>query len=137
MDQSVISRHIRNIFSTGEVDEKSNMQKMHITNSDRPVVFYSLDVILGVGYRVNSGVAIKFRRWATTTLHEHITQGYTINPSRIERNYEQFLKAVEDVKKLLPATSGLSSNDVLDLITLFTGTWFSLDAYDKASLPQQ
>ncbi|MDD2916840.1 MAG: virulence protein RhuM/Fic/DOC family protein [Candidatus Gracilibacteria bacterium] len=137
VDQSVISRHIRNIFSTGEVDEKSNMQKMHIANSDRPVVFYSLDVILGVGYRVNSGVAIKFRKWATTTLREHITQGYTINPARIERNYEQFLKAVEDVKKMLPTTSGFSSNDVLDLITLFAGTWFSLDAYDKANLPQE
>ncbi len=110
---------------------------MHIANSDRPVVFYSLDVILGVGHRVNSGVAIKFRRWATTTLREHITQGYTINPTRIEKNYEQFLKAVEDVKKMLPATSGLSSNDVLDLIKLFAGTWFSLDAYDKASLPHE
>ncbi len=103
----------------------------------RKILVYNLDVIISVGYRINSLSGTKFRKWATTTLREHITQGYTINPSRIERNYEQFLKAVEDVKKMLPATSGLSSNDVLDLITLFAGTWFSLDAYDKASLPHE
>ena len=101
----------------------------------RNVLVYNLDAIISVGYRIGSVSGTKFRKWATTTLREHIIQGYTINPSRIERNYEQFLKAVEDVKKLLPSTSGLSSNDVLDLITLFAGTWFSLDAYDRASLP--
>ncbi len=53
VDQSVVSRHIKNIFSDGEVDEKSNMQKMHIANSDKPVTLYSLDVILSVGYRTN------------------------------------------------------------------------------------
>ncbi len=54
VDQSVLSRHIKNIFKDGEVDQKSNMQKMHIPNSDKPVVFYSLDVILTIGYRTNS-----------------------------------------------------------------------------------
>jgi hypothetical protein len=60
-DQSVISRHINNIFKTGEIDEKSNMQKMHIANSDKPVKFYSLDIVLAVGYRTNSPRAIEFR----------------------------------------------------------------------------
>ena len=64
-DQSVVSRHIRNALSEGEVVEKSNMQKMHIANSDKPVAFYSLDVILAVGYRTNSKTAIEFRKWAT------------------------------------------------------------------------
>ena len=59
-DQSVISRHINNIFKDNEVDEKSNMQKMHIANSDKPVSFYSLDIVLAVGYRTNSSKAIKF-----------------------------------------------------------------------------
>ncbi|RPA66846.1 hypothetical protein EF405_18850 [Cyclobacteriaceae bacterium YHN15] len=53
-DQSVISRHIRNVFKEGELDKKSNMQKMHIPNSDKPVVYYNLDVIISVGYRVKS-----------------------------------------------------------------------------------
>ena len=65
VDQSVVSRHVRNIFKDGEVGKKSNMQKMHIANSDKPVSFYSLDVILAVGYRTSSSKAIEFRKWAT------------------------------------------------------------------------
>ena len=53
-DQSVISRHLRNVFSEGELEEKSNMQKMHIANTDKTIVKYNLDVIVSVGYRVNS-----------------------------------------------------------------------------------
>ena len=68
VDQSVVSRHIKNVFSDGEVSEKSNMQKMHIANSDKPVTMYSLDVILSVGYRTNSKIAIEFRQWTTKTL---------------------------------------------------------------------
>ena len=62
-DQSVISRHIRNVFKEGELEEKSNMQKMHIANSDKPVVFYNLDVIISVGYRVKSQRGTQFRQW--------------------------------------------------------------------------
>jgi len=64
VDQSVVSRHIRNVFKDGEVEEKSNMQKMHIANADKPVTLYSLDIILAVGYRTNSATAIRFRQWA-------------------------------------------------------------------------
>ena len=82
-DQSVISRHINNIFKDKEVDEKSNMQKMHITNSDKPVSFYSLDIVLAVGYRTNSSKAIKFRQWATSVLKNYIQNGYVINSDKI------------------------------------------------------
>ncbi len=70
VDQSVVSRHIKNIFKDGEIEEKSNMQKMHIANSDKPLALYSLDVVLSVGYRTNSKVAIEFRKWATSTLRQ-------------------------------------------------------------------
>ena len=79
VDQSVVSRHINNIFKDKEVAKKSNMQKMHNAISDKPVAYYSLDVILGVGYRTNSKVAITFRQWATKTLRSHILTGYSIN----------------------------------------------------------
>lgn len=111
VDQSVVSRHIKNIFEDGEINEKSNMQKMHIANSDKLVAFYSLDVILAVGYRTNSKVAIEFRKWATRTLREHIIVGYTINKKRIAKNYEAFLKAVESVKKLLPTGGQVNANE--------------------------
>ncbi len=90
VDQSVVSRHVNNIFKAGEVDQKSNMQKMHIANSDKPVAFYSLDMILSVGYRANSSRAIEFRKWATKTLRQHITKGYTINPNMIQHHYDEF-----------------------------------------------
>jgi len=137
VDQSVVSRHIRNIFKDGEVDEKSNMQKMHIANSDKPVSFYSLDVVLAVGYRTNSKVAISFRQWATKTLRSHIVEGYTVNPSRITENYEAFMKAVDDVKKLAVGKSSVKTDQVLELVKAFAGTWFSLDAYDKSDLPKK
>src|SRR3989344_9310158 len=107
VDQSVVSRHIRNMFKDGEIEEKSNMQKMHNANSDKPVTLYSLDVILGVGYRTNSRVAIQFRQWATKTLREHIIKGYTLNKSRIAKNYAQFMSVVDDIKKLLPGDSAV------------------------------
>lgn len=136
VDQSVISRHINSIFKDKEVDKKSNMQKMHNAISDKPVAYYSLDVILGVGYRTNSKVAISFRQWATKTLRSHILTGYTINKKMIGKNYDKFLQAVEEVKRLLPANNSITSNDTLELIKLFASTWFSLDAYDKSTMPK-
>ena len=137
INQSVASRHINNIFKSGEVDKKSNMQKMHIAQSDKPVGFYSLDIILAVGYRTNSMVAIQFRKWATKTLKQHITQGYSLNPSRIEQNRQAFLAAVEDLRILSSGNQAIQSDDLLSLVTAFAQTWFSLEAYDANRLPAQ
>ena len=104
---------------------------MHIPNSDKPVLFYSLDLILAVGYRANSKRAIEFRQWATKTLRHYIVDGYAINKQRIARNYQQFLEAVESVKKLLPAGAAIDAGSILELVNLFADTWLSLDAYDK------
>ena len=103
-DQSVISRHINSIFKDVEIDKKSNMQKMHIANSDKPVIFYSLDVVLAVGYRVSSRRAIEFRKWATKVLRQHITKGFSINPKVVKHNYAEFQQALENIKKLLQSS---------------------------------
>jgi prophage maintenance system killer protein/prophage antirepressor-like protein len=134
IERSVVTKHIKNILNSGEVDEKSNVQKMHIANSDKPVSFYSLDIILAVGYRANSGKAIEFRQWATKTLREHITKGYTINRKQVAKNYDSFMKTVESVQALLPEHVALDPKAILDLIKEFAGTWVSLDAYDKEVL---
>ena len=86
-DISVISRHIKNVFSEGEVDEKSNLHFLQIPNSDRPARLYDLDVIISVGYRVKSKQGILFRRWATSVLKDYMLKGYAVN---------QRLAAVED-----------------------------------------
>lgn len=133
-DQSLISRHIKKIFADGEVDRKSNMQEMHIANSDKPVAFFGLDIILAVGYRTNSQRAIEFRKWATRTLRQYVVEGYVINRKRVAQNYEQFLKVVDDMKRLLPPRAAIDTQSILDLVNAFADTWLSLDAYDTGKL---
>ncbi len=84
-DQSVISRHINNVFNENELEEKSNMQKMHIANSDKPIIFYSLDVIISVGYRVKSKRGTQFRIWANKILKDYLLKGYSINNATLKK----------------------------------------------------
>ncbi len=136
-DKSVVSKHLKNIFTEGELDRKSVVAKNATTASDGKtyqVEYYNLDVIISVGYRVNSKVATQFRQWATKTLREHITKGYTINKKRVSKNYDAFMKAVADVQSLLPEHITLDPKAVLELIKEFASTWVSLDAYDKEEL---
>lgn len=137
IERSVITKHINNLFKNGEINEKSNVQNLHIANSDKPVKYYSLDIILAVGYKTNSSKAIEFRKWATKILKKHITEGYTINPKRIEKNHQAFLKAVEDIKSLAKNNEQILTTDILELIKTFSYTWFSLDKYDKDSFPKK
>jgi hypothetical protein len=83
-ERSVITKHLRNVFIEGELDEKSNVQILHIANSDKPVAFYNLDVIISVGYRVKSQRGTQFRQWATQRLKDYLVQGYAINQKRLE-----------------------------------------------------
>ena len=103
----------------------------------RKVEHYNLDMLISVGYRINSIKGTKFRKWATKTLKEHITQGFTINPNRIEKNHQAFLQAVEDIKILAKNNKQINTNDILELIKTFSYTWFSLDSYDKNNFPKQ
>lgn len=140
-ERSVITKHIKNIFKDGEVDKNSTcaffarVQNEGGREVKREIEFYNLDIILAVGYRTNSARAIKFRKWATKTLKQHITQGYTINSNRIEQNYQAFMSAVEDVKLL--SKNKISSDDVLELVKSFADTWFNLEAFDGGKLPQE
>lgn len=78
-DRSVITKHIGNIFKESELEEKSNVQFLHISGSDKPVKFYNLDVIISVGYRVKSLRGTQFRIWATQRLREYIVKGFSMN----------------------------------------------------------
>src|SRR3989344_2342773 len=104
-ERSVVTKHIRNILKDKELNEKSVCANFAHTGKDGKtyqVQFYNLDVILAVGYRANSGRAVEFRKWATNTLRDHIIDGFTINRSRVVKNYAVFLDAVEKIKLLLP-----------------------------------
>ena len=78
-DRTVITKHINNVFKEKELEEKSNVHFLHIANSDKPVKFFSLDVIISVGYRVKSVRGTQFRQWANKILKEYLLKGYSIN----------------------------------------------------------
>ena len=146
IERSVVTKHIRSIFLDNELDEKVVSAKFAQTTSHgaitgktqtKDVNFYSLDIILAVGYRTKSSMAIAFRQWASQTLKQHITQGFTFNHQRIEQNRKAFLKAVDDIRLLTQNTTEVPMNRVLDLVQVFAETWFTLDQYDKGEFPQQ
>jgi hypothetical protein len=84
-ERSVITKHIGNVFSEGELEEKSNVQNLHISGSDKTVKFYNLDVIISVGYRVKSQKGTQFRIWATKTLKEFIIKGFVMDDDRLKQ----------------------------------------------------
>ena len=99
-DQSGIARHLINIFSSGELEEVSNMQKMHTANSSKPVQFYSLDAIISVGYRVNSIKATQFRIWATGVLKQYIKDGFVINEEILRSDPKKLNKLAAKIREL-------------------------------------
>ncbi len=137
-DQSVISRHVRNALSEGEVNDKSNMQKMHIANSDRPVVFYDLDVIISVGYRIKSERGVQFRRWATQVLKDHLVSGYTLNQRRLAERGIEFEQAVNLLSRTL-SNQGLVTQEgeaVARVISDYARSWSLLQGYDEQQLEE-
>jgi prophage maintenance system killer protein len=135
-NQSVISRHIRNVFEEGELDAESNMQKMHIANSDKPVVFYSLDAIISVGYRVNSKRGVQFRIWATQTLKDHLVRGYTLNERRLQEKGIEMEQAIRLLSRTLERNELIreEGRGVLEVITRYAKSWLLLRQYDEDRL---
>jgi hypothetical protein len=102
-DRTVIVKHIGNIFLEGELDEKSNVQILHIANSDKPVKFYNLNVIISVGYRVKSQRGTQFRIWATKRLNEYIRKGFTMDDERLKNlggggYWKELLQRIHDIR---------------------------------------
>jgi len=136
-DRTVITRHINNILKDKEVDEKSNVQKMHIANSDKPVNFYSLDIILAVGYRTNSAKAIKFRKWSTKILKEYLIKGYALNKERLQQQKFDELNAtialirnnIENHEITLSESKGF-----VEIVSNYARSWALLQGYDEQSL---
>jgi len=138
-DRTVITRHINNILKDNEVDEKSNVQKMHIANSDKPVKFYSLDIVLAVGYRTNSAKAIKFRQWATTILKDYIIKGYTLNQKRIKEDKLQELEQTISLIKQGLENKELSLQEAkgfVEIVSNYAKSWALLQGYDEQSLEE-
>ena len=131
-DRSVLTKHINNVFKEGELDEKSNVQKMHIANSDKPVTYYNLDVIISVGYRVKSQRGTQFRQWATQRLKDYLVQGYALNQKRLDQ-----LQQVVQLISQNGNADGLQLHEakgMLQIITNYTRSFILLNQYDSNSL---
>lgn len=139
-DKSVISRHIKNILKDEELTKDSVVAKNATTALDGKtyqVDFYNLDLIISVGYRVNSKVATHFRKWSTQVLKQHITQGYTTNQKVLAHNKQQFLKTLNDLKILTHENTRVEAKDILSLIESFSNTFFTLENFDKNNFPKK
>ncbi len=104
---------------------------MHIANSDKPVAFYSLDVILAVGYRTNSKTAIEFRKWATQKLKDYLIKGFAVNENRIKEYQNNLIELQKTIKLIensidLKSLSNIESKGFLDIITNYTHSFILL-----------
>jgi len=136
-ERSVITKHVRNVFREGELDQESNVQNLHIAGSDKPVRFYNLDVIISVGYRVKSSQGTRFRQWATRVLRDHLVQGYTFNQARLaERGLLEARQTLDLLARTLQNQALVDSTGraVLELIVGYSDTWRLLLEYDEGRL---
>lgn len=139
-DKSVISRHIRNLFSEGELERDAVVAKNATTAKDGKVYqvdYYNLDVIISVGYRVKSTRGVQFRQWATKTLKQHLLQGYTLNQQRLVERGIEFNQAVNLLSQTLTNQSlvNVEGSAVISVISDYARSWSLLQGYDEQSLP--
>ena len=126
-EESNIRRHVLNVFKENEVDENNNVHFLHVNNVKKPVPFYSLDVIISVGYRVKSNRGVEFRRWANSVLKQYILQGYAVNQRRIQQ--------LGEVIRIMKRTENeLDSKQILSVIERYNNALDLLDAYDHQTM---
>lgn len=135
-ERSVITKHINNVFRENELDEKSNVQNLHIANSDKQVAFYNLDVIISVGYRVKSKRGIEFRRWANSVLKDYLLKGYALNKNIIDTKTQEYQHLIDILGKTLINNQLVDAQgqNVVELITTYANTWTTLLQYDEDRL---
>jgi prophage maintenance system killer protein len=142
-DKSVISRHLRNVFRSGELEREAVVAKNATTAADGKVYqveYFDLDAILSVGYRVNSKRGTQFRIWATRTLRDHLLRGYTLHDRRLtERGLGEIEQAVGLLARTLTSRALVTSEGqaVLDVVQRYTRAWRLLLEYDENRLPDR
>jgi hypothetical protein len=145
-DKSGISRHIRNIYNSGELTKKATVAKIATVQKEggrevtRNVDYYNLDLILSVGYRVNSKQATAFRIWATSVLKQYLVKGYAINQKRLEQAVENFT-ALQSTVQFLSSKVSLDNlrgqeQEIFSLLSEYAKTLSVLEQYDTETLKE-
>ncbi|MBC8207863.1 MAG: virulence protein RhuM/Fic/DOC family protein [Desulfobulbaceae bacterium] len=142
VNKSAISKHLTNIYKSGELDREATVSKMETVQEEggrkvrRQIDYYNLDAVISVGYRVNSSLATRFRIWATGVLKQHLTQGWTLNRQRLERNARELETALRLVRKTAqhPELSLAAGRGLIEIISRYTQTFLLLQQYDEGLL---
>ena len=125
-DEKTIRKHINNIFKDREVEKENNTQKMCVVGVKKSVPFYSLDVIISVGYRVKSQNGVIFRKWATSILHDFMIKGYAVNRKRLY----VLNKIIAIQSRMLASTLNIEEKEVLNVVEAYSNALTLLDDYD-------
>ncbi len=138
-DKSVISRHLKNIFTDGELEREAVVAKNATTAADGKtyqVEFYNLDAVISVGYRVNSKAGTQFRIWATTRLKDYLLKGYALNHKRLQQNAAELEQALALIQKTAasPELTIASGRGLVDIVSRYTQTFLWLQQYDEGLL---
>ena len=129
-ERSVISKHISNVFKEGELDESTNVQKMHNWESIKPTAFYSLDTIISVGYRVKSAQGTQFRIWANRILKDYLIKGFATQEKLKLGQLENLKKTVALLANVIH-NKELTAGEATGLIQVVTDYAYALDILDK------
>ncbi len=140
-----VSKHIRNILGSGELDASATVSKMERVQIEggrkvkRSQILYNLDMIISIGYRVNSVKATRFRIWATRVLRDHIVKGYTVNEQRLKEESTKLLEMRQTVELLARTLANQelvseTGRDVLRVISDYAYALTLLDRYDHGTL---
>lgn len=144
VQKAAISKHLKNIFASGELKREPTVSKMETVQPEggrrvtRQIEHFNLDAVISVGYRVNSARATRFRQWATRILREHLTQGYTLNRQRFEANARELEAALLLVRKAAqsPELRAETGRGLVDIVTRYAQTFLLLQRYDEGLLTE-
>ena len=125
-DEKTIRKHINNVFRDKELDENNNTQKMRVVGVKQLVSFYTLGVIISVGYRVKSQRGIIFRQWANKVLKQYLVQGYAVNEKRLKA----LNKTVQIQSEIIAGIAGIEADEVLKVVNEYSKALELLDKYD-------
>lgn len=135
-DEKTIRKHINNVFSEGELEKENNTHFLRVDGVKQPVAFYSLDVIISVGYRVKSQRGTQFRIWANKVLKEYLVKGYVVNKVLTEQRYTELEQLVTVLGRTVKAQEALTSEDALNLVEVVSDYTYALDTLDKYDYQQ-
>lgn len=135
-DEKTIRKHINNVFSEGELEKENNTHFLRVDGVKQPVAFYSLDVIISVGYRVKSQRGIQFRIWANKVLKEYLVKGYVVDKVLTEQRYTELKQLVTVLGRTVKTQEALTSEDALNLVEVVSDYAYALDTLDRYDYQQ-